>query len=130
MRQAEYVAQAIDASKPVRISTAIRCRIRSMKGVKVIIGNPLALNLFHNATEVEITRRDSGRVSLDEGYGNRRESVSRVHNREKSYRSAIRGPELPPEAEVAAEMVGRYQPIGPERKSGSSGSKPRPNCSS
>jgi 5'-3' exonuclease, N-terminal resolvase-like domain len=63
-------------------------------GDKVIIANPLAWNPFLNATEVEVTSRDSARVSLDGGYGNRGEPVTRVRNKAgKGCRNAIRGRE-------------------------------------
>jgi hypothetical protein len=51
---------------------AMRCRMRSYEGDKVIISNALASNLFLNATEVEATRRDSGPVSLNVRNGERR----------------------------------------------------------
>jgi hypothetical protein len=65
---------------------------------------------------------------LDGGYGNQGEPNSRSQQGRKGCRNAIRGAKLLPEAEVAAEMRGRYQSTGPERKSGSSVGKNDPRA--
>jgi hypothetical protein len=44
-------------------------------GNRVLTANPQAWNPFLNATEIEVTGRDKGRVSLDDGYGNQGEAV-------------------------------------------------------
>jgi CubicO group peptidase (beta-lactamase class C family) len=87
-------------------------------GNRVIIADPLAWNPFLNAAEIEVTGRDKGRVSLDNGYGNVGEPVSlRRGKGRKVVAITFAGYELLPEKKVAAEMRGRYRVIGTDAPS-------------
>jgi hypothetical protein len=95
-------------------------------GNRVLIANPQAWNPFLNATEIEVTGRDKGRVSLDDGYGNHGEAVLR--RRDKAGRVVeinFAGYKLLPEAAVAAEMRRRYRLAGSNRASQASPKKRR-----
>ena len=50
-------------------------------GDRVVVANPLAINPFMAATEIEITGRDTGRVSLASGYASHGEEVRRIRNK-------------------------------------------------
>jgi CubicO group peptidase (beta-lactamase class C family) len=84
-------------------------------GDRVVVANPQAWNPFLNATEIELTGRDKGRVSLDSGYGNQGESIARVRNKAgKVVEIRFAGAKLLPEKEVAAEMRERYKSAAPD----------------
>ena len=78
-------------------------------GNVVLTANPYMGNPFMDATEIEITGRDRGRMTLANGYASHGEPVRRV--REKSgaisevWLSATR---LRPEAQAAAALRRRY----------------------
>ena len=78
-------------------------------GDLVLGANPHGGNPFADATEVEITGRDRGRMKLANGYANHGEPVRRVRNKagrlSELWWSAAR---LQPEAQAAAEMRRRY----------------------
>ena len=95
-------------------------------GNRVLIANPQAWNPFLNATEIEVTGHDKGRVSLDNGYGNQGEAVLR--RRDKAGRVVeinFAGYKLLPEAAVAAEIRRRYRLAGSNRASQASPKKRR-----
>jgi CubicO group peptidase (beta-lactamase class C family) len=95
-------------------------------GNRVLIANPQAWNPFLNATEIEVTGRDKGRVSLDNGYGNQGEAVLRRRDKAgKVVEINFAGYRLLPEAEVAAEMRKRYRLVGSNRASQASPKKRR-----
>jgi CubicO group peptidase (beta-lactamase class C family) len=82
-------------------------------GNKVIVANPQAWNPFLNATEIEVTSRDKGRVSLDNGYGDHGESIVRRRNKSgKVVEIVFAGCKLLTERALAAEMRERYQLVG------------------
>ena len=85
-------------------------------GNRVLVANPQALNPFLNATEIEVTGHDKGRVSLDNGYGNQGEAVLRRRDKAgKVVEINFAGYKLLPEAAVAAEIRRRYRLAGSGR---------------
>jgi CubicO group peptidase (beta-lactamase class C family) len=78
-------------------------------GNAVLVGNPHAFNPFLDATEIAVTGRDTGRVSLAGGSGNHGEAVSRTRNKAgKVTEVGFAGGKGRPEKVVAAEMERRY----------------------
>jgi hypothetical protein len=95
-------------------------------GNRVLIANPQAWNPFLNATEIEVTGRDKGRVSLDDGYGNQGEAVLRRRDQAgKVTEINFAGYRLLPEAEIAKEVRKRYRLVGSNRASQASPKKRR-----
>jgi CubicO group peptidase (beta-lactamase class C family) len=82
-------------------------------GNRVILADPQLWNPFLNATEIEVTGRDKGRVSLDNGYGHMGESVSLVRGKGgKVVEIDFAGYKVLPEEKIAAEMRARCKIIG------------------
>jgi hypothetical protein len=82
-------------------------------GNRVILADPQLWNPFLNATEIEVTARGKGRVTLDNGYGHMGEPVSlRRGKGGKVVEIDFAGYRLLPEAAVAKEMRARYNVIG------------------
>jgi CubicO group peptidase (beta-lactamase class C family) len=80
-------------------------------GNLVIVGNPHAFNPFMDATEIEVTGRDTGRVSLAAGYGSHGEAVRRTRNKAGTVTEVwFAGGKGTREKSVAAEMERRYGP--------------------
>jgi CubicO group peptidase (beta-lactamase class C family) len=80
-------------------------------GNLVIVGNPHAFNPFLDATEIEVTGRDTGRVSLAAGYGSHGEAVRRTRNKAGTVTEVwFAGGQGTREKAVAAEMERRYGP--------------------
>ncbi|WP_158814825.1 serine hydrolase [Methylocapsa sp. S129] len=75
----------------------------------VLAASPHFINPFMDATEIEVTGRDKGRIALANGYANHGEPVRRTRNKSGAvaelWLSAVK---LRPEAKVAAEMERRY----------------------
>jgi CubicO group peptidase (beta-lactamase class C family) len=87
-------------------------------GNKVLVANPQAWNPFLNATELEVTGRDEGRVALDNGYGNQGEAIARRRNKAgKATEIMFAGYKLLPEDELAKEVRKRYRVVGSDRQS-------------
>jgi CubicO group peptidase (beta-lactamase class C family) len=85
-------------------------------GNKVIVANPQAWNPFLNAAEIEVTSRDKGRVSLDNGYGDHGEAIRLHRNKSgKVVEVHFAGSKLLPERALAAEMRERYRLVGSDR---------------
>lgn len=83
-------------------------------GNLVIVANPHALNPFMGATEIEVTGRDTGRISLASGYGSHGQPVRRVRNKAGIVTDVwLAGADLKPEKNVAAEIERRYAPRKP-----------------
>ena len=83
-------------------------------GNQVIVANPHGGNPFMDATEIEVTGRDAGRISLAAGYGSHGQSVRRVRNKAGSITEVwLAGSNLKREKAVAAELERRY---GPRRR--------------
>jgi CubicO group peptidase (beta-lactamase class C family) len=80
-------------------------------GNHVIVANPHALNPFMDATEIEVTGRDTGRISLAAGYASHGQAVRRTRNKAGSVTDIwLAGGNLKPEKSLAAEMERRYAP--------------------
>jgi CubicO group peptidase (beta-lactamase class C family) len=80
-------------------------------GDLVLVANPYIGKPFVDATEIEITDRDEGRISLASGGGSHGERVRRTRDANdvvtKVWLAATR---FVPEAQAAAEIEGRYGP--------------------
>jgi hypothetical protein len=99
-------------------------------GNKVIVANPQAWNPFPKATEIEVTSRDRGRISLDNGYGDHGEPVVRRRNKAGTVvEIQFAGAKLLPESALAAEMRARYQVVGSEQAKHASPKKGRREAS-
>ena len=78
-------------------------------GNLVMVANPHLLNPFMDATEVEVTGRDSGRISLATGYASHGQAVRRTRNKSGRVTDIwLAGGNLKPENVLAAEMERRY----------------------
>jgi CubicO group peptidase (beta-lactamase class C family) len=78
-------------------------------GNAVLVGNPHATNPFLDATEIEVTGRDTGRISLAGGSGNHGEPVGLTRNKAgKVAEVRFAGGKGRPKRIVAAEMERRY----------------------
>src|SRR5450432_996351 len=80
-------------------------------GNLVIAANPHLLNPFLDATEIEVTGRDTGRISLAIGSGSHGQSVRRVRNKAGAVSDIwLAGAHLKLEKTLATEMERRYAP--------------------
>jgi CubicO group peptidase (beta-lactamase class C family) len=80
-------------------------------GNRVIAANPHLINPMMDATEIEVTNRDAGRISLAGGYGSHGEPVRRTRTKAGTVTDIwLAGANLKPEKTVAAEMERRYAP--------------------
>jgi CubicO group peptidase (beta-lactamase class C family) len=80
-------------------------------GNLVMVANPHLLNPFMDATEIEVTGRDAGRISLATGYASHGQAVRRTRNKTGHVTDIwIAGSNLKPEKILAAEMERRYGP--------------------
>jgi CubicO group peptidase (beta-lactamase class C family) len=80
-------------------------------GNLVIAAIPQAFNPFMDATEITVTGRDTGRVSLAGGYASHGEAVRRTRNKAGRITDIwLAGSNLKPEKAVAAEIERRYAP--------------------
>ena len=78
-------------------------------GDRVVVANPHLINPFMAATEIEVTGRDAGRISLASGYASHGEAVRRTRNKAGTITDIwLAGADLKPEKIVAAEMERRY----------------------
>jgi CubicO group peptidase (beta-lactamase class C family) len=77
----------------------------------VMAANPHAFNPFLDATEIEVTGRDTGRVSLAGGYASHAETVRRTRNKAGTVTEVwFAGGKGTREKAVVAEMERRYGP--------------------
>jgi hypothetical protein len=80
-------------------------------GNLVIVANPHFLNPFMDATEIEVTGRDTGRISLAAGYASHGQAVRRTRNKAGRVTDIwLAGGNLKPEKVLAAEITRRYAP--------------------
>jgi hypothetical protein len=80
-------------------------------GNKVMATMPGAWNPLLDASEIEITRRDSGVIKLAEGYRSHGEPVRRVRDkRGRVIEMWLGAGKVMPEGKVAADMRRRYKP--------------------
>jgi hypothetical protein len=82
----------------------------------VLVCNPHAINPFMDASEIEVSGRDKGKIVLAAGYGSHGESVRRVRGASgKVIGVWLAGGEVKPERIVATKMQRRY---GQRRRNG------------
>jgi CubicO group peptidase (beta-lactamase class C family) len=78
-------------------------------GSIVLAANPHAFNPFIDATEIEVTGRDTGRISQAAGYASHGETVGRIRNKAGIVTAIqLAGTLVRREKPVAAEMERRY----------------------
>jgi hypothetical protein len=78
-------------------------------GDKVLVGNPALMHPFLDASEIEVTGRDRGQISLAGGFAVHGEPVRRMRGRSgKATELWLAGLKLVPEAKLAKEMAARY----------------------
>ena len=78
-------------------------------GNRVVVANPHALNPFMDATEIEVTGRDKGRISLAAGLESHGQTVRRMRSKAGKVTDIwIAGGNLKPEKALAAEFERRY----------------------
>ncbi|KIZ47470.1 MULTISPECIES: serine hydrolase domain-containing protein [Rhodopseudomonas] len=78
-------------------------------GGRVVVGNPHAINPFMDASEIEVSGRDKGRIALAAGYASHGEPVRRLRSRTGKVTSVwFAGSEVRSEKVVAAAMLRRY----------------------
>lgn len=77
----------------------------------MLVGDPNASNPFLDATEVEVTGRDHGRIALAAGYGSHGQTVRRTRNRAGAVTEIwLGGARLKREKDMIAEMERLYAP--------------------
>jgi CubicO group peptidase (beta-lactamase class C family) len=80
-------------------------------GNLVIAANPHLLNPFMDATEIEVTGRNTGRISLAAGYASHGQGVRRTRNKAGTVTDIwLAASNLKPEKTLAAEMERKYAP--------------------
>ncbi|MBV9565938.1 MAG: beta-lactamase family protein [Bradyrhizobium sp.] len=86
-------------------------------GDQVIIANPGLMNPFLDATEIEVTGRDKGRITSAVGYASHGESVRRSRNEAGRITDIwLAGANLKPEKALATELERRYAPRKPKQE--------------
>jgi CubicO group peptidase (beta-lactamase class C family) len=84
-------------------------------GNLVIVANPHVFNPFMDASEIEVTSRDAGRISLAAGYASHGQAVRRTRNKAGTVTEVwFAGGKGTSEKKLAAEMERRYAP--PKRR--------------
>lgn len=80
-------------------------------GNRVMVANPHAFNPFMDATEIEVTRRDSGRIAMAVGFASHGQEVRRTRNKSGTVTDIwLAGSNVKPEKTLAAELERRYAP--------------------
>ncbi len=80
-------------------------------GNMVVVANPHFGNPFMDATEIEVTGRDTGRITLATGYASHGEQVRRTRSKAGIVTDIwLAGVNAKPEKPVAAEIERRYAP--------------------
>jgi CubicO group peptidase (beta-lactamase class C family) len=78
-------------------------------GDKVLVAAPDLMNPLMDASEITVTAKDRGRISLANGYASHGEDVRRVRDRDgKVSELWLAGSKLLPEAAAVAEIEARY----------------------
>jgi hypothetical protein len=86
-------------------------------GNLVLVANPHFANPFMDATEIEVTGRDTGKISFASGYGSHGQPVRRSRSKAGKVSDIwLAGAQLKPEKVLAAEIKRRY--AGAKRKPG------------
>jgi len=79
-------------------------------GRKVLVATPAFLNPLMDASELQITGRDSGRIALASGTASHGERIRRVRDARGRVKEVwLAGGKLLPEAQVARELTNRYE---------------------
>jgi hypothetical protein len=77
----------------------------------VMAAVPGAINPFMDASELEISGRDAGKISVAAGYGSHGEPVRRIRNKAGAVTDIwLAGSNLKPEKILSAEIERRYPP--------------------
>jgi CubicO group peptidase (beta-lactamase class C family) len=80
-------------------------------GRVVMAANPHFINPLMDATEIQVTGRDTGRISQAAGYASQGEAVRRIRNKAGAVTEVwLAGARLKPEKQLAAEMERKYAP--------------------
>jgi hypothetical protein len=75
----------------------------------VIVANPHFFNPLIDATEIEVTGRDTGRIALAAGYASHGQTVRRTRNKAGTVTDVwLAGSRLIPEKTLAAELERKY----------------------
>ncbi len=77
-------------------------------GERVMVATPSLLDPFMDASEIEVSGRDKGRISEAGGFASYGEEVRRIRKRGKVAELYATGSTLKPEAEAAKEASNRY----------------------
>jgi hypothetical protein len=78
-------------------------------GNRVIVANPHFFNPFMDATEIEVTGRDTGRIALAGGYASHGQAVRRTRNKAGTVTEVwLAGSRLTPEKTLVAEIERKY----------------------
>lgn len=78
-------------------------------GERVMVLNPGLMNPLADASEIEVTKRDSGHIALATGLANHGEPVHRCRAADGAVEEVwLGGTRLLPEAEIAKELAARY----------------------
>jgi CubicO group peptidase (beta-lactamase class C family) len=78
-------------------------------GAKVLVAAPAFWNPFMDASEIEVTGSDEGRIAVAGGYGSHGEKVRRVRDGEGNFcEFMLAATRFLPEAALAAEIEARY----------------------
>jgi CubicO group peptidase (beta-lactamase class C family) len=85
-------------------------------GNRVLVGSPVMGNPFMDATEIEVTGRDTGRIVQAAGYASYGQAVRRSRSKAGKVSEVwLAGTKLRPERAVIADMEGRYGSGRPAR---------------
>jgi hypothetical protein len=80
-------------------------------GNRVMAANPHFINPLMDATEIEVTGRDSGQISQAAGFASHGQAVRRTRNKAGTITDVwLAGARLRPEKNLTAEMERRYAP--------------------
>ena len=80
-------------------------------GNHVLVANPNLINPFLDATEIEVTGRDAGRIAFAAGYGSHGEPVRRTRSKSGAVSDIwLGGINLKTEKQLTAELQRRYSP--------------------
>jgi len=86
-------------------------------GKHVLVGNPHMLTPFTDATEIEVTGRDKGRITAAAGYASYGEPVRRMRSKAGKVTDIwLAGANVKPEKVLAKEMERRFVRRRPELK--------------
>ncbi len=85
-------------------------------GQQVMVANPVLINPFLDASRIEVTGRDAGRITQATGYASHGEAVRRVRTKSGVSEIWLAGARIRPERVVRAEMERKYPKRRARRK--------------